>query len=209
MKIKIKENFIKEIEIKELKKFLELWGYKGEFSYKVINECPCLEIKFKEKIEKNIKNLIPFVVKGEIYKKFLEKKGIFFKCYLIGMDSIVLPRDSGILEEILKIEEIIPHEGLKKGLEAYLKLKKTDKIHYLLALNLKEKDLKKFIPLLFACLFKDFAIGAIEIEELKGFYFFIFTLKELPKNFLPLPFTIYFENFAKTIYVEKNLQNKL
>lgn len=205
MKIKIKKNLIKEIEIKELKKFLELWGYKGEFSYKFINECPCLKIKFKEKMEKDIKNLIPFVVKGEIYNNFLEKKGIFFKCHLIGIDSIVLPKDSGVLEDMLKIKEIIPYEGLEKGLEAYLKLKKMDKIHYLLLLNLNYKDIKKFIPLLFSCLFKDFSITAIEIEELKGFYFFYFTINGLPKNFHPLPFTMYLENFAKTIYVEKSL----
>lgn len=209
MKIKLNENYLGELDLSKFKDFLIFYGYKGDFSFKIIKECPSLDIKFKEKIDKKIKKLIPFVIKGQIYDKFLSKKGFLFKCHLTGIDPIVLPLDSNILEKILEIKEIIPYDGLKKGLEAYLKMKKMEKIYYLLILNLKEKDFRKYFPFLFSCLFKGFILSEFEIKEFKSLQFCQLVFKKSIEIISPEGFAIFLENFAKTIYVEKNLQNGL
>ena len=126
MKIILKEKITAKLNEDKFKEFLNLIGYKDDFTINFSKKDSILELQFYGKIDKNIKRILPFIIKGNCYEELIKKKGVFFKCYLIGIDSIVLPRDFIKVEEMIKIRETIPHLGLKKGIEAYLNIKKSN-----------------------------------------------------------------------------------
>lgn len=207
MKIKILKEYSFPLEEKEIKEVLDLFDCKSDFLYKTFKEGKIIEIKFKDKIEKNLKNLISAIIKGMNYNKFLIKNNIFFKCFLIGVDSIVLPSESIKLEQLLKSKEIIPHNGLKEGINTYLKIKKTENIKYILIDNLNEKYAKKFSISFLKCLIKNYSAFSFEIEKYNNHtnYFLSFKTNDLV---FPLEgFGLFLENLGKIIYIEKVLRD--
>jgi len=209
MKIKILSEYSKNLNYEDVKSILEILGYKGNFSFKSFQKEGIFELKIKEKINKDLKNLIPFFIKGEAYKESLTKKSIFFKVFLIGVDSIVLPKEGIELENLLKLNEIIPYSGLKEGIEAYLKFKKAEDIKYLLINNIKQKNAKKFLISFLTCLIKNYPVFSFEIENKEPFTYYFLSFKG-NNGFFPLKsFGNFLENFGRTIYVEKVLSNGL
>lgn len=209
MKIKIKESFSGETDLKGLKDFLKYCGLKEEFSFKIKKDISFCEVKFKEKIKKNLKKFIHYIIKGQVYEKFISKNRVLFRVYLIGIDSIVPPLDEISLEKILSSQEVIPFEGLKKGIYSYLKLKKIEKIHCLLILSLEEKKLKKLLTQFFVLSLKHFSLSALEINKHKDYYLCHLSYSFIPEALSPEAFSIFLENLVKTIYVEKNIKNGL
>lgn len=209
MKVKLRGNFAAETDLDGFKNFLKYCGYKEEFSFKFRKDFSIFEIKFKEKIEKNIKKFIPYIIKGQVYEKFISRNRAFFRVYLTGVDSIVLPIDEISLDKILSSREIIPFEGLKKGIYSYLKLKKIEKIHYLLILSLEEKKLKKLLSQFFTLSLKHFSLSSLEISKYKEYCLCHFSYPSVPVGLSPEAFSIFLENLIKTIYVEKNVKNGL
>lgn len=209
MKINIKKEILNLLDENEIKVNLEYFNIKNEFFLKINPQKETLNIKIKGKIEKDLKKLIPFILKGILYKKFLKKRGIIFKCFLLGIDSVVIPKESIRLEDILKSEERIPFEGLKKGIEAYLKLKKPEEVDFILINNLKGKILKDFSVCFIANLLKNFYLRSFEVENSEVYNHFILSFKSLNASIPLESFSILLENLAETIYVEKYKINKL
>ncbi len=205
MKIKIPKGYSFPLEEKEIKEVLDLFDYKGDFLYKSFQEGKIIEIKFKNKIEKNVKNLIISVIKGLNYNKFLIKNNIFFKCFLIGVDSIVLPRESIKIEQLLKSKEIIPYNGLKEGIKTYLKIKKAENIKYILTNNIKEKYIKKFSISFLQCLIKNYSSFSFEIEKIDNYTNYFFSFKSNDLVFPLEGFGLFLENLGRIIYIEKVL----
>lgn len=205
MKIILKEKIKDGLNESKFKEFLNLIGYKDNFSLKYSKKNKILDFRFSGKIDKSIKKILPFILKGNCYESLLNKKGFFFKCYLIGVDSIVLPKDFIKVEEMIKIKEIIPHLGLKKGIEAYIKLRKSKETIYILINNLKEKSFKSFSICLFEYLIKNYKIKYFEMEMGKDFSYYIISFNKINNFFQIESFAFFLESLAKTIFIEKKL----
>lgn len=209
MKIILKEKITDDLNEEKFKEFLNLIGYKDNFTINFSKKDLIFDVQLSGKIDKNIKKILPFIIKGNCYGELINRKGVLFKCYIIGIDSIVLPRDFIKVEEMIKIREIIPHIGLKKGIEAYLKFRKSKETIYILINNLKEESFKSFSIYLFEYLIKNYEIKYFEIEKGKDFSYHIISFNKID-NFFPIEsFAFFLESLAKKIFIEKKLQNEL